>query len=55
MAGNVSLFEMNMQEVVEMVAGQHMPSPVTTLASVIAITFLGSAKLPVDWLKKNSV
>ena len=53
MAGNASLFEMNTQEVVEMVVGQRMPSPVTTLASVIAITFVGSAKLPADWLKKT--
>ena len=53
MAGNASLFEMNMQEVVEMVIGQCMPSHVTTLASVIAITFVGSAKLPADWLKKT--
>ena len=52
MAGNASLFEMNTQEVVEMVIGQCMPSPVMTLASVIAITFVGSAKLLVDWLKK---
>ena len=53
MAGNMSLFEMNTQEVVEMVVGQCMHSPVRTLASVIAITFVGSAKLPVNWLKKT--
>lgn len=53
MAGNASLFEINTQEVVEMLKGQHMPSPVITLASVIAITFVGSKKLPVDWLKKT--
>jgi hypothetical protein len=53
MAGNASLFEMNTQEVVEMLKGQRMPSPVRTLASVIAITFVSKKTLPVDWLKKT--
>ena len=52
MGGNACLFELNTQEVV-MLKGQHMPSPVQTLASVIAITFIGSKKLPADWLKKT--
>ena len=53
MAGNATLFELNTQEVVEMLQGQRMPSPVETLALVIAITFVGSRKLPKDWLKKT--
>ena len=53
MAGNATLFELNTQEVVKMLKGQQMPSPVETLASVIAITFIGSKKLPMDWLKKT--
>ena len=53
MAGNASLFELNTQEVVEMLRGQRMPSPVASLASVIAITFVGTRKLPLDWLKKT--
>jgi hypothetical protein len=53
MAGNASLYDLNTQEVVEMLKGQRMPSPVKTLASVIAITFVGTKKLPVDWLKKT--
>ena len=53
MAGNATLFELNTQEVVEMLRGQRMPSPVQTLASVISITFVGSKKLPKDWLKKT--
>ena len=53
MAGNASLFELNTQEVMEMLKGQRMPSPVASLTSVIAITFVGSRKLPVDWLKKK--
>ena len=53
MAGNATLFELNTQEVVEMLNGQRMPSPVRTLASVIAITFVSKRKLPMDWLKKT--
>jgi hypothetical protein len=53
MAGNETLFEINTQEVVEMLNGQRMPSPVATLASVIAITFVGSKKLPANWLTKT--
>jgi hypothetical protein len=53
MAGNASLFEINTQEVVKMLRGQHMPSPVGTLASVIAITFVGRRMLPRDWLRKT--
>lgn len=53
MAGNASLLELNTQEVVEMLKGQRMPPSVRTLASIIAITFVGSKKLPKDWLKKT--
>jgi hypothetical protein len=53
MAGNASLFEMNTQEVVEMLKGQRMPSCVRTLASVVAITFVSRKTLPMDWLKKT--
>lgn len=53
MAGNASLYDLNTQEVVEMLKGQRMPSPVGSLASVIAITFVGKRKLPADWLKKT--
>ena len=52
MAGNASLFELNTQEVVEMIKGQRMPSSVQSLASIIAITYVGSKFLPKDWLKK---
>jgi hypothetical protein len=52
MAENASLFKMDTQEVVEMLNGQWMPSPVEMLASVITITFVGSKRLPMDWLMK---
>ena len=51
-AGNASLFELNTQEVVEMLEGQYMPLSVMMLASIIVIMFVGSKKLPVDWLRK---
>jgi hypothetical protein len=41
-----------MQDMVRMLEGQFMPSPVVTLASIIAITFVGSKTLPMVWLKK---
>ena len=53
MAGNASLFELNTQEVVEMLKGQRMPSPVSSLASVIAIMFIGTKQLPMDWMRKT--
>ena len=53
MAGNATLFKLNTQEVVEMLKGQRMPSPASTLASVIVITFVSRKQLPVDWLKKT--
>lgn len=51
MKGNVSLYELNTKEVVKMLEGQVMPNPVSSLASVLAITFVGSKVLPKDWLK----
>jgi hypothetical protein len=53
MAGNACVFELNTDEVVEMVTGQRMPSSCRVLASVIAITFVSSRRLPTDWLKKT--
>ena len=52
-ASNASLFELNTQEVIEMLKGQRMLSPVSSLASVIAITFIGMRRLPMDWMKKT--
>jgi hypothetical protein len=53
MAGNASLFKLNTQEVVKMLKGQKMPSPVASLASILAITFIGKRQLPMDWIKKT--
>jgi hypothetical protein len=35
----------------EMLEEQYMPSFIITLALIIAIMFIGSKKLPVNWLK----
>ena len=36
-----------------MLKGQRMPSPVSSLASVIAIMFIGTKRLPMDWMRKT--
>src|ERR1700679_111260 len=53
--GNVSLYELNTEEVVKMLKGQLMPKPslLSVLASVLAITFVGSRKLSKNWLKSK--
>jgi hypothetical protein len=53
MKGNVSLYELNTNDVVKMLEGQLMPNRTSTLASVLAITFVGSMTLPKDWLKST--
>lgn len=51
MMGNVSLYEMNTEAIVEMLEGQLMPYEGSTLASVLAITFIGAKTIPKNWLK----
>lgn len=46
MAGNASVYELNVQEAVEMLAGQLVPALVSVLSSVVAIIFVGRRKLP---------
>jgi hypothetical protein len=53
MRGNVSLYELNTKEVVEMLEGQMMPNPPASLASALVITFVGSMSLEKDWLKST--
>lgn len=53
MKGNVSLYELNMKEVGRMLEGQIMPNPVSTLVSMLAITFVGLESLSRDWLKST--
>src|SRR5262245_3824007 len=53
MLGNVSLYKLNTGAIVEMLEGRLMPHPGAILASVLAITFVGSRKLPDKWLKST--
>jgi hypothetical protein len=53
MAGNVTLYDMNINDVTKMVEGQFLPQPVASLASVLAITYVGTRHLPKDWLKST--
>ena len=51
MMGNVSLYEMNTDAIVEMLEGQLMPHRGLMLASVLAITFVGAKAIPKNWLR----
>ncbi|KAH7930556.1 hypothetical protein BV22DRAFT_1000478 [Leucogyrophana mollusca] len=51
--GNVSLYNMNMDAVARMLEGQLLPQPAAVLASVLAITYVGTKKLPKTWLKST--
>ncbi|KAG2339460.1 hypothetical protein BDR05DRAFT_1003412 [Suillus weaverae] len=53
MTGNVSLYNMNTDAVVMMLEGQLLPHPAVSLASVIAVTYVGTKKLPKTWLKST--
>ena len=52
-SGNVSLYKLNTNTVVKMLEGQLMPHKGVTLASVVTITFVGSKKVPQNWLKST--
>ena len=51
--GNVSLYNMNMNDVVKMLEGQLMPQTTMSLASIITITYIGSRRLPKNWLRST--
>jgi hypothetical protein len=53
MAGNVTLYNMNTDDVAKMIEGQFLPQPVASLASVLAVTYVGTRNLPKDWLKST--
>jgi hypothetical protein len=53
MCGNVSLYDLGTQAVADMLAGHLLPQAGCILASVMAITFVGSKKLPKNWLKST--
>lgn len=53
MAGNVTCYELNTGSVVDMLEGNLMPRPASVLASVLAVTFVGSKTLPKKWLRQT--
>jgi hypothetical protein len=53
LVGNVSLYEHNTEAIAEMLIGQLMPQNCAVLASVLAITFIGTKKLLLNWLKST--
>ena len=50
MAGNVMLYEVNTSAVASMLEGALLLQTVDTLSSIMAITFIGTCKLPTDCL-----
>lgn len=53
LAGNVTTFPLNNEQIVQMVEGQLLPRPLSILSSVIAVTFVGVGRLPKRWLKST--
>jgi hypothetical protein len=53
MTGNVSLYNMNTDAIITMLEGQLLPHRAVSLASVIAVTYIGTKKLPKTWLKST--
>jgi len=53
MAGNVTLYEVNTTQVASMLEGALLPQGVVTLSSILAITFIGTRRLPSDWLSRT--
>lgn len=53
LAGNVTTFPLNNEQVLSMLEGRMLPRPLSVLASVIAVTFVGVGRLPKRWLKST--
>ena len=53
MAGNVMLYKVNTSTIASMLEGSLLPQGVETLSSVLAITLIGTRKLPNDWLSQT--
>ncbi|KIM61402.1 hypothetical protein SCLCIDRAFT_16142 [Scleroderma citrinum Foug A] len=50
MASNIMLYEVNTSTIASMLEGVLLPQSVNMLSSIVAITFIGTQKLPIDWL-----
>jgi len=53
MQGNVISFPRNVDKVVDMLDGKLLPQPPSVLASVIAVSYIGSGRLPKWWLNRT--
>ncbi|KAF8425808.1 hypothetical protein L210DRAFT_3615050 [Boletus edulis BED1] len=53
MTGNVTLYNMNTEAIVQMLEGQLMPQSANQLASVLAVTYIGRKRLPKNWLRST--
>ena len=53
MAGNVTLYEVNTNAVGGMLEGKLLPQPIETLSNIIAITFIGTRRLPSNWMART--
>lgn len=50
MRGNVSTYELNVDDMAAMVEGQLMPRAPAVLSSLIAITYIGIGRIPKNWI-----
>lgn len=53
MAGNLVSLACNVEKIVDMLTGNLLPRPPRILASVIAVSFVGTGRLPKKWLKET--
>ena len=51
-SGNVSLYEVNTGVVAGMLEGNLLPQHPEMLSNIIAITFIGTRWLPMNWLSR---
>ncbi len=53
MVRNITTYELNMKDIIDMLHRKKMPRPMKILSSVIAVTYIGTTKLPKTWLKST--
>ncbi|GLB44644.1 putative G-quadruplex DNA unwinding [Lyophyllum shimeji] len=53
MRGTVTSFDLDMDGIASMIAGNMMPRPLSVLPSIISVTFIGLGDLPKRWLRNT--
>ncbi|KAI5825098.1 hypothetical protein K523DRAFT_398787 [Schizophyllum commune Tattone D] len=53
MKGNVSSYEMDQDGITAMLEGEMLPRPITQLASILTVTYVGPGTLPKDWIHRT--